>query len=436
MTVIEILNKIKNTAGSNDKRAILDENKTPLLEQIFSDTYDKSRNYYIKKYNSTSCGSLTIENNYEVFHNMLDNLNARVITGNAAIEFVESTLSLYTKEDKDILDKIIGRNLKIGIGMESFNKVSDSTIDTFEVALAYNLDKVNNVDPIDGTYFASRKLDGVRCIAFVNTLSNEVEFYSRQGKLFTSLEKLKSPLLALLKEYNEYVMVFDGELCVVDKDGNEDFSAAVQRVTKKDVIAEDIRYCIFDIMPVDVFNNGGGKVFNDRYNEYISLYLKNVNINAEVNKYIGVLSQELIDSQERFDYWTNMVKENGWEGFMLRKNVPYKSGRTKDLIKVKKFQDAEYVVKDVTFGKAHYNEGGMVERDIVAGLIIEHKGNDVQVGSGLSKEQRISWFNDPSQIIGKTITVQYFSESTNKKDNKISLRFPVLKHVYEDGRTI
>jgi DNA ligase-1 len=320
--------------------------------------------------------------------------------------------------------------------MESFNKVSDSTIDKFEVALAYNLDKVNNVDPIDGTYFASRKLDGVRCIAFVNTTSNEVEFYSRQGKLFTSLEKLKSPLLKLLKEYNECVMVFDGELCVVDKDGNEDFSAAVQRVTKKDVIAEDIRYCIFDIMPVDVFYNGGGKVFNDRYNEYISLYLKNVNINADVNKYIGVLSQELIDSQERFDYWTNAVKENGWEGFMLRKNVPYKSGRTKDLIKVKKFQDAEYVVKDVTFGKAHYNEGGMVERDIVAGLIIEHKGNDVQVGSGLSKEQRISWFNDPSQIIGKTITVQYFSESTNKKDNKISLRFPVLKHVYEDGRTI
>lgn len=436
MTVIEILNKIKNTAGSNDKRAILDENKTPLLEQIFSDTYDKSRNYYIKKYNSICCGSLTIENNYEVFHNMLDNLNARVITGNAAIEFVENTLSLYTKEDKDILDKIIGRNLKIGIGMESFNKVSDSTIDKFEVALAYNLDKVNNVDPIDSTYFASRKLDGVRCIAFVNTLSNEVEFYSRQGKLFTSLEKLKSPLLKLLKEYNECVMVFDGELCVVDKDGNEDFSAAVQRVTKKDVIAEDVRYCIFDIMPVDVFNNGGGKVFDDRYNEYISLYLKNVNINSDVNKYIGVLSQELIDSQEKFDHWTNMVKENGWEGFMLRKNVPYKSGRTKDLIKVKKFQDAEYVVKDVTFGKAHYNEGGMVEKDIVAGLIIEHKGNDVQVGSGLSKEQRISWFNDPSQIIGKTITVQYFSESTNKKDNKISLRFPVLKHVYEDGRTI
>jgi DNA ligase-1 len=69
-------------------------------------------------------------------------------------------------------------------------------------------------------------------------------------------------------------------------------------------------------------------------------------------------------------------------------------------------------------------------------LVIEHKGNIVEVGSGLSKEQRISWYSNPQEIIGKTITVQYFEETTNKNNNMISLRFPVLKYVYEDGRTI
>lgn len=434
MTILEILEKIKNTAGSNEKRAILDGNKTALLEQIFSDTYDKSRNYYVKKYNVTSVGSLTIENNYDMFHNMLNNLTTRAITGNAAIEFVENTLSLYTKEDQDILCKILDRNLKIGIGMESFNKVSDSVIDKFEVALAYNLDKVKGVNPIDGTYFASTKLDGVRCIAIVNPVEQTVEFFSRQGKLFTTLERLKSPLLTLLKNYKD-ITVFDGELCIIDENGNENFSAAVQKVTKKDVIAEDIKYCIFDIMPLEVFNNDGGKIFSERYNEYINLYNANKEDDA-VFKHIMPLLQERITTQDQFDKWTNWVKDNGWEGFMLRKDMPYKSGRIKDLIKVKKFQDAEYIVEGIETGKASYNEGGMKEYDIVSAIVISHKGNKVNVGSGLSKEQRIAWYNDPTQIIGKTVTVQYFEESTNKNDSSISLRFPVLKFVYEADRDI
>ena len=435
MTVLEILENIRTTAGSNDKRSILDINKSPLLELIFSDTYDKNRNYFVKKFNrNLTVGALTVESDYEKFHNMLNCLNARAITGNAAIDFVENTLSLYTKEDQELLFKILDRNLKIGIGMESFNKVSESTIDKFEVALAHNLDKMKNIDPIDGTFFASRKLDGIRCIAIVNPMGKTVRFLSRQGKEFTTLKRLESPLLKMTESYNE-VMVFDGELCFVDKNGNENFSKAVQKVTKKDVVAEDVRYCIFDMMNLDTFNNDGGKIFSERYNEYQKLYMKYC-VDNDVATYITPLVQERITTQEQFDKWTSLVKDNGWEGFMLRKDVPYKSGRIKDLIKVKKFQDAEYVVEDVETGKVVYNEGGMKEYDVVRALIITHKGNKVNVGSGLSKEQRISWFKDPSQIIGKTITVQYFEESTNKNDNSISLRFPVLKYVYEEGRNI
>lgn len=91
---------------------------------------------------------------------------------------------------------------------------------------------------------------------------------------------------------------------------------------------------------------------------------------------------------------------------------------------------------DVVNGKASYNEGGTKEYDVVSALIISHKGTMVQVGSGLSKEQRLRWYKDPNDIIGKTITVQYFEETINKHDNSLSLRFPVLKHVYDNGRDI
>ena len=38
-----------------------------------------------------------------------------------------------------------------------------------------------------------------------------------------------------------------------------------------------------------------------------------------------------------------------------------------------------------------------------------------------------------SKILGKTITVQYFEESQNQ-DGEYSLRFPVLKYIYDEKR--
>ena len=42
---------------------------------------------------------------------------------------------------------------------------------------------------------------------------------------------------------------------------------------------------------------------------------------------------------------------------------------------------------------------------------------------------------NPNLIIGKTITVQYFEESKNQQ-GELSLRFPTVKHVYENGRNV
>lgn len=99
-------------------------------------------------------------------------------------------------------------------------------------------------------------------------------------------------------------------------------------------------------------------------------------------------------------------------------------------------QDAEYIVEDVIMGKVTYNEGGSKEYDAASALVIRHRGSEVKVGSGLSKEQRLRWFDHPEEIIGKTVTIQYFEETMDSKTGEPSLRFPVLKYIYEDGRNI
>ena len=105
-------------------------------------------------------------------------------------------------------------------------------------------------------------------------------------------------------------------------------------------------------------------------------------------------------------------------------------------MKCKKFFDAEYEVLDIDFDDHRVIRNGReVVMPMLANVIIEHKGYKVAVGSGWSQEQRIKYQANPELLMGKTITVQYFEETKNQ-DGGISLRFPTVKHVYENGRNV
>ena len=119
---------------------------------------------------------------------------------------------------------------------------------------------------------------------------------------------------------------------------------------------------------------------------------------------------------------------------MLRKDIPYEGTRSHNLLKVKKFNDAEYTVLKTVNGIIRWIEGGVtVQRETLSAIIIEHKGCLVNVGSGFSKEQREKYYANPEELIGKTVCIQYFEESQNQMGG-YSLRFPVVKHIYENDR--
>jgi len=151
-----------------------------------------------------------------------------------------------------------------------------------------------------------------------------------------------------------------------------------------------------------------------------------------INNTLRYLDQYVIFDDDHFNTWKDMSFINNWEGFMLRKDVVYEGKRTKNLLKVKKFHDAEYTVVGVDHGlMSVVRDGKEKQETMLAQVYIEHKGYEVKVGSGFSQEQRIKYMTEP--IIGKTITVQYFEETKNDKGG-ISLRFPTVKHIYETER--
>lgn len=85
---------------------------------------------------------------------------------------------------------------------------------------------------------------------------------------------------------------------------------------------------------------------------------------------------------------------------------------SRNLLKFKEFQEAEFVVEEATLGTMRLPLNGQFEeRYCLTSVIVSHRGNRVGVGSGFSAEERIRFGKDPSLIIGKTITVKYFEES-------------------------
>jgi DNA ligase-1 len=431
MGIYDVLTTIQNTPGSNDKKTILKENMSATLKMIFEDTYGPQK-YFIKKFECPrSIGNGTLDDDYDTFHIMLGSLACREVTGDKAYRQLQVVVAMYTPQAQEILCRIIDRNLKVGISLDNFLDVIGEKESKFEVALAMNLDKVKGINPIDGTYFISRKLDGCRCICYVNKVFSDtwVEFKTRQNKIITTLDNLVEPIKEFTKNFGPGEYVLDGEVCIMDENGNENFQGLMKEVTRKDHTIENPRYNVFDVLTRSEFDGETESPnFTDRLNMMHDLLTPNKNV--------VLLEQEMVTSQEVLDRWTNKAQELGWEGCMLRKDAAYKRGRSKDLIKIKKFQDAEYIVEGIIEGTATYNEGGAKEYPVVAALIITHKGNQVKVGSGLSKEQRIGWLQNPEGIIGKTVTVQYFEETQDSKTKEYSLRFPVLKHVYDNGRNI
>jgi DNA ligase-1 len=365
---------------------------------------------------------------YDNFFNLLDDLKNRKITGHDAIGAVNSFIDSQANKGhiEELIYCIIDKDLKTRAGDKIINKAIPDHIPEFSVALADKYDS-SIVDWKDGWY-VSRKIDGARCVAIVNS-NGEVTFYSRQGKEFYTLGVVADGIKAL----GVTNVVFDGELCLVDDDGNEDFQGIMKQLKKKDHTIPNPSFKIFDMISHDEFYTKvgtTGKTYTHRYNN-LREAMKNNTCPC-----LSVLGQEKIKDDDHFAEWTKRANDYGWEGLMLRADEPYKGKRSKDLLKYKSFNDDEYEVVKVKFGPFRYvSDGREQEEEMLSNVTIMHKGYEVDVGSGFTIDQRQDFHKNPDKILGKIITVQYFQESRNQ-DGGISLRFPTFKFLHGSVRQI
>ncbi|KLT40401.1 hypothetical protein CC85DRAFT_287502 [Cutaneotrichosporon oleaginosum] len=341
-------------------------------------------------------------------------------------------------------------------------------------------------DPVfeDGKWYASRKLDGLRCITYLDFAvprSGEpwlvdVRFLSRSGNEFASLENLKKDIWRNLPGFpglrdlvlfdnsspeknGRRRLVLDGEVCVMrpltpeeaakvdhgtagrlwEDDGlTEDFRATVSQVKRKYSAVQYPAYFLFDVLHWSTFA-GAPAVEDETFAQRQKLVQE---LGAWLSRYqqkrglVRALRQEEIVSREQLNEMVERAAREGWEGLMLRKDTKYKASRSSSLLKYKQWQDAEYEVVDIeTSTQRLAVDGKFGEYEALAAAIIEHEGHRVAVGSGWTALQRLR-FRRPENIVGSTITVEYFGVSEVPGREGKSLRFPRVKAVYDGPRDV
>jgi DNA ligase-1 len=424
--------ELRATSSTIDKAEIIEdytssnEDGANFIKKILLYTYHPTWQYNVTSDNLKKKKHLKSKNySYKNIFDLLDDLKGRAITGHDAISAVNSFTETYPKHE-ELIHCIIDKDLKTRAGDKIINKAIPNHIPEFSVALADKYEP-KLVDWKDGWY-VSRKIDGARCIAIVDE-NGDTTFFSRTGKSFDTLDVVAGGIKAL----GITNVIFDGELCLVDEDGNEDFQGIMKQLKKKDHTIPNPSYKIFDMVTTDEFYSKKGSK-----NRPYSIRYANLCAIMQPNECpcLTVLEQEVIKNDDHFNEWIAKSTKEKWEGLMLRADEPYKGKRSKDLLKYKSFFDDEYQVVNAEMGPFRYvKDNAEFEETMLSCVMINHKGYTVRVGSGFTIEQRQEFYKNPKKILGKQITVQYFEETKNQ-DGGLSLRFPTFKVLHGSARTV
>lgn len=333
-----------------------------------------------------------------------------------AVKIVKGFMKKLNAKQKELFTRVVTKNLPLGVGVLTINKVMGDIIPTFNVMLAAKYE--DNIDYVKGKEFTlTRKVDGSRIIMLKE--GGEVRFYTRAGQLYEGLIELENDAIKYLPDN----IMLDGELTLVDAEGLDSAEQykRTMMIARRKGIKTGLKMLVFDAMPVTDFYLENCQI---PYIERRKL-LHNIFKSSQLTFFevLPILYQGSDITQ--IERVLNEQVEKGEEGIMINLNDGlYSFNRTRDLLKVKKMHDVDLEIVRIESG-SNSNE------DKLGAFIVNYKGHEVRVGSGIDKETREKVWANPDEYIGRVIRVQYFEETTNQQGG-VSLRFPVFLGFRDD----
>ena len=409
-SVVEIVKELESVTSTKAKEHILRKNAdNTVLQKVLFYTYGDMQ-YGIQK---KTVEKMTFKNDedyrWDNVWSMFEDLSKSNINNDLVLK-ISNTVGYYTdKNIQDLLLNILLKDLRCNINVKSINKAIPNLIPQHQIMLASKFE-----GKLKSKVSMSLKMDGIRNSILIE--NGNIKHISRQGKVVLGLEELNESLRK--QDLDGYML--DGELIRKNIDNipsDDNFRLTTKIVNSKSTDKRGLEFVVFDIVPIEDYYKGESKLL---YEERLKL-LENL---IEENEFIRLVPKFGITDDVEYIYKVlDDVVNNGEEGLMLNTlNGKYGFGkRSKDILKVKKMQTCDIRCLRIEEGEGKYQ--GKLGK-----IICNYKGYELGVGSGFNDEQREYYYNNPNEIIGHIVEVQYFEESKNEK-GELSCRFPIFKYV-------
>lgn len=360
---------------------------------------------------------------WDVFLDLAHDLNARVLTGNAARDAIKLCMEVATVDQWNYFyRRILIKDLRCGVSEKTVNTVAkkekrpEYAVPVFECQLAH--DSANHEGKMTGRKQIEVKLDGVRVLAFVKP-NGVVDMFSRNGKEFHNFGHIAEQIQTVVKN-NPFdgPMVLDGEVM------SANFQDLMKQVHRKDnVAAGDAVLHLFDIIPAGFFRKGRWDKPQHERSEMVKQWVES---NKDQLPNVSVLDWESLDldtdeGQSRFVELNKAAVDGGYEGVMIKDvDAPYECKRSHSWLKAKPFIEVTLEVTEIEQGTGR-NEGRL-------GAFVckgEDDGKQIQVnvGSGFTDVNRDDFWQGRDSIIGHLVEVRADAVTQNQ-DGTFSLRFP------------
>lgn len=249
----------------------------------------------------------------------------------------------------------------------------------------------------DFPYYVQPKLDGVRCLA--KWENGEIVLTSRKGK------PLNIPHVKIVLESNlPKDVILDGELYVHKKLSFQEIVSATKKLSSSTTL---LQYCVYDI--VDMRSSFEERLKILKGFSFMNGFVK------EGTYAVEIVRTQKVQTVKDLNIVEDAHVQSGYEGVMVRHlDGKYTPGfRSKDLLKLKRFEDAEFKIVGVVEATG---------RDAGTAIFtcITKEGNEFNCRPQGTFEERSHYWKNRKKLIGKKLTVKF----QGKSDDGVP-RFPV-----------
>lgn len=276
------------------------------------------------------------------------------------------------------------------------------------------------IEKMKGTFkfpvYASEKLDGVFAFAYVT--EKDCFIYSRTGEEYTSLDHLKPDLWQLGRETQCEIIIFEAYALGVPQPTISGWC----RDTKRQ--HSEVDAYLHDILTLEDLTTGFSHyVYSDRYDILRTSYRQLHSC------HLHLIEQRSIHSLAALTEMAEAVWAKGGEGIVIRNILGgyYPGKRNSSMVKVKKGVSYDLIVMAVEEGTGKYQNA--------VGKLVCHdrNGKVVKVGTGLTDEQRRTWWSPfgYDEIVGKVVQIDAMAISS-----KGILREPRFKGIRFDKKEV